>query len=115
MTRNIFQAVAILFLSAAALMAAPAERWIHVRVESARGVSGNMSINVPIEMASAVLPLIPAGDQHHGKVSLQASVNGMDLRAILDATRNSPDNVFVTLERHDQECERGEVRRKFAD
>jgi hypothetical protein len=101
-TRNIFQAVAILFLSAAALMAAAAERWIHVRVESATGVSGNVSINVPIEMASAVLPSIPA-DQHQGKFNLQASVNGVDLRAMLDAVRNSPDNVFVTLERHDKE------------
>ena len=103
MTRNIFQAVPILFLSAVALMAATAERWVHVRVESAKGVSGNMSINVPIAMASAVLPAIPAGNQHKGKFSLQASVNGMDLRAMLDAVRNSPDNVFVTLERHGKE------------
>ena len=103
MTRNIFQAVGILFLSAASLMAGPPERWIHVRVENARGVSGNVNINVPIEMASAVLPLIPADHQHHGKFSLQASVNGMDLRAMLDAVRKSPDNVFVTLERHDKE------------
>jgi hypothetical protein len=103
-TKNIFQAVAILFLSAAAVMAAPAARWIHVRVESARGVSGNLSINVPIEMASAVLPSIPAADQNHrGRVNLQASVNGTDLRAVLDAVRNSPENVFVTLERHGKE------------
>jgi hypothetical protein len=102
-TRNIFQSVAILFLSSAALLAAPAEHWLHVRVESARGVSGNVTINVPIEMAAAVLPSLPADHQHHGKFSLQASVNGMDLRAMLDAVRNSPDNVFVTLERHDAE------------
>jgi len=99
--RNIYQAVAILFLSAAALMAANAERWIHVRVESARKVSG--TINVPIEMASAVLPSIPAGHEHHGRFSLQASINGTDLRAMLDAARNSPDNVFATFERHGQE------------
>ena len=103
MTKNISQVLAILFLSAAALMAASAQRWIHVRVESARGVSGNVSINVPIEMASAVLPSIPADHQHQGKFSLQASVNGVDLRAMLDAVRNSPDNVFVTLEQHDKE------------
>ena len=103
MTKNIFQAVTILFLSAAALMAASVQRWIHVRVESARGVSGNVSINVPIEMASAVLPSIPADHEHQNKFSLQASVNGTDLRAMLDAVRNSPDNVFVTLEQHDKE------------
>ena len=103
MTRNTFQALAVLFLSAATLAAGTPQRWIHVRVESASGASANVSINVPIEMASAVLPSIPADNQHHGKFSLQASVNGADLRALLDATRNSPDNVFVTLERHDSE------------
>jgi len=102
-TKNFFQAAAILFLSAAALMGASAECWIHVRVQSTRGVSGNVSINVPIAMAAAVLPSIPAGEHHQGKFNLQASVNGIDLRAMLDAVRNSPDNVFVTLERHDKE------------
>jgi hypothetical protein len=95
--------MAILFLGAAALTAGAAERWIHVRVEKASGASGGMSINVPIEMASAVLPLIPTDQQHHGKFSLQASVNGMDLRAMLDAVRNSPDNVSATLEQHGKE------------
>ena len=103
MTRNAFQALAVLFLSAAALVAASTERWIHVRVESASGASANVTINVPIEMASAALSSIPGDDQHHRKFSVQASVNGADLRALLDATRNSPDNVFVTLERHDNE------------
>jgi len=102
-TRIAFQVPAVLFLSAAALVAASTERWIHVRVESASGTNANVSINVPIEMAAAVLPSITTDNQHHGKISLQASVNGADLRALLDATRNSPDNVFVTLERHDDE------------
>ncbi len=100
--KTILQAVAILFFGAAALIGAPVQRWIHVRVESARGVSTSVSVNVPIEMASAVLPSIP-GDQHQGKFNFQASVNGMDLRAMLEAVRNSPDNVFVTLERNDKE------------
>jgi hypothetical protein len=101
--RNIHQAVAILFLSGAVLRAASAERWIHVRVESAKGVSGAVNVNLPIEMASAVLPLIPGDHQHHGRFSLQASVNGQDLRALLDAVHKTPDNVFVTLERHGKE------------
>jgi len=102
-TRNAFRPLAALFLSSVALVAASTERWIHVRVESASGTSANVTINVPIEMASAALSSIPADSQHHGKISLQASVNGADLRALLDATRNSPDNVFVTLEQHDKE------------
>jgi len=102
-TKNMYQGVAILFLSAATLMAAPVERWIHVRVANVRGAGANVSINVPIEMASAVLPSIPADSEHHSKFSLQASVNGTDLRAMLDAVRNSPDNVFATVERRDKE------------
>ena len=103
MTKKIFHAMGILFLSAAAVMAAPPQRWIHVRVESARGVSGKMSFNVPIEMASAVWPSIPDEQHRHSKFNLQASVNGMDLHAMLEAVRNSPDNVFMTMERNDKE------------
>ena len=103
MRRNIFLTVTILLLSAAMLMAATVQRWIHVRVESAKGTSGDVSFNVPIEMASAVLPAIPSDREHHGKFNLQASINGADLRALLDSVRNSPDNVFVTMERHDAE------------
>lgn len=102
MTKQFFQTAAILFLSASALMGAQAERWIHVRVENVKGVSGAVSVNLPIEMASEALSSIPT-DHHQGKFHLQGSVNGMDLRAVLNAVRNSPDNVFVTVERRDKE------------
>jgi hypothetical protein len=85
------------------VMGATVQRWIHIRVESAKGTSGDVSFNVPIEMASAVLPAIPSDHEHHGRFNLQASINGADLRALLDSVRNSPDNVFVTIERHDSE------------
>jgi len=98
-TKHIFQGIAISLLSAATLMAAPFQRWIHVRVENVRGVGASVSFNVPIEMASAVMPLIPAYREHHGKFRLEASVNGTDLRAMLDSVRNSPDNVFATVQR----------------
>jgi hypothetical protein len=100
-TRNFFQAAFILFLSATALMGAQAQRWIHVQVENVKGVSGNVSINLPIEMASAALDSIPT-EHHQGKFHIQGSVNGTDLRAVLDAVRRSPDNVFVTMERRDK-------------
>jgi hypothetical protein len=101
--RNILLVVATLLLSAAVLTGASVQRWIHVRVESAKGTSGDVSFNVPIEMASAILPAIPSDPEHHGKFNIQASINGADLRALLDSVRNSPDNVFITMERHDAE------------
>ena len=103
MRRSILPAVTTLLLSAAMLTGASVQRWIHVRVEKANGASGDVSFNVPIELASAVLPAIPSDHDHHGKFNIQASINGADLRALLDSIRNSPDNVFVTMERHDAE------------
>jgi len=101
-TRKFFQAVAIIFLAATTLLGAQAQRWIHVQVENVKGVSGNVSVNLPIEMASAALSSIPS-EHHQGKFHIQGSVNGTDLRAVLNAIRNSPDNVFITMERRDKE------------
>jgi len=103
MKRICFLATAILFLSGAILMGASTGRWIHVRVQNVKGVSGNVSINLPIELASAALSSLPGDQEHHGKFKIEASVNGADLRAVLDAIGRSPDNVFVTMERHDKE------------
>jgi hypothetical protein len=101
--RNILLIAATVLLSAAVLTGASVQRWIHIRVESAKGASGDVSFNVPIEMASAVLPAIPTDREHHGKFDIQASIDGADLRALLDSVRNSPDNVFITMERHEAE------------
>ena len=79
------------------------QRWIHVRVEGAKGGNNNVSINVPIQMATAVLPAVSVSQHHSGNVNWQASVNGVDLRVLLDAVRSAPDNVSVTMERHDKE------------
>jgi hypothetical protein len=98
-----FRTVAILLLSGVALASASTERWIHVRVQSVKGVSGNVSINLPIELASAALATIPGDQEHHGRFHLQASVNGADVRAMLDAVGHSPDNTFITLDRRDKE------------
>ena len=103
MKKGFFRATAILLLSGATLMSASTERWIHVRVQNVKGVSGNVSINLPIELASAALSALPGDQEHHGRFHLQASVNGADLRAMLDAVGRSPDNVFVTMDRGDKE------------
>ncbi len=103
MKRGFFLAAAILLFSGATLTSASTERWIHVRVENVKGASGDVSLNLPIELASAALASLPADEEHHGKFHLQASVNGADVRAMLDAIGGSPDNVFITMERHNKE------------
>ena len=101
MTRKFIQAAFIMVLSATVLMGAQAQRWIHGQVENVKGVSGNVSGNLPIEMASAALSSIPT-EHHQGRFHIEGSVNGTDLRAALNAVRNSPDNVFVTMDRRDK-------------
>jgi hypothetical protein len=97
--KNILRAAGMVVVSAAAVMAASTERWLHVRVESAQGANAGVTINVPVAMASAVLPAITPGEPRHRKFSLQASVNGTDLRSILDAIQNSSDQSSIKIDR----------------
>ncbi len=102
MRKSFLQAAGLLFLSAVVLKSASTERWIHVRVQNVKGVSGNVSINLPIELASVALPSIP-DQEHHGNFHLQGSVNGADLRAVLNAVGRSHDGVFVDVDRGDKQ------------
>jgi hypothetical protein len=101
--KGLFRVTAILLLSAGTLASASTERWIHVRVKNVKGVSGDVSVNLPIELASVALSSLPSDQEHHSKFHLQGSVNGADVRAMLDAVGRSPDNTFITIERRDKE------------
>jgi 3-deoxy-D-arabino-heptulosonate 7-phosphate (DAHP) synthase len=83
-------------------IAAPApEKYLHVRVEDpAKGESVN--VNVTLSMAEKILPAINNENLHDGKVAIhKAEMNGVDLRAVLDAVRTEPDNEFVTVTNKD--------------
>jgi len=90
-------------MAATSAMAGAPERYLHVRVEdSAKGESVN--VNVPLSMAEKVLPAVNHGNLHQGKVTISTSeMNGIDVRAILDAIRTAPDNEFVTVKEKDQD------------
>jgi len=84
-------------IAAATAIAAGPERYLHVKVED--GEKGeSVNVNVPLSMAEKILPTINNGDLHQGRVTIHnTDVNGVDIRAILDAVRNAPDNEFVTI------------------
>ena len=88
---------------AAMAVPAPAERYLHVKVDdAAKGESVN--VNVPLSMATAILPTINKGNLHNGHVTIgETDFNGVDVRAILEAIRNAPDNEFVTVKEKDQD------------
>ncbi|MGA7913845.1 MAG: hypothetical protein WCA00_01320 [Candidatus Acidiferrales bacterium] len=108
--RKSLRSLAVVCLSAAmvagtatVLPAAPAERYLHVRVEdAAKGESVN--VNVPLSMAEKILPTVNKGALHNGHVTINhADLNDVDVRAILDAIRTAPDNEFVTVKEKDQD------------
>lgn len=93
--------VAVMTALATKAIAAPAERYIHVNVEDPAN-GGNVHVNVPLSMAEQILPAINNPNLHDGKVSLRdADLNGVDLRAVLNAVRTAPDNEFVTVNNND--------------
>jgi hypothetical protein len=87
---------------AAPAMAAP-EQYLHVKVEDPANEE-NVNINVTLSMAEKILPAINNKKLHDGKVSIHsAEMNGVDLRALLDAVRTAPDNEFVTIKDKDSD------------
>jgi hypothetical protein len=95
--------LAAMVAAAPAAMAAPGERYLHVRVEdAAKGESVN--VNVPLSMAEKILPTVNKGNLHNGHVSIGSTeMNDLDVRALLDAVRTAPDNEFVTVKEKDED------------
>jgi hypothetical protein len=83
-------------------MAAQKDHYLHIKVDdSAKGESVN--VNLPLSMAEKILPTVNRGNLHQGRVTISSEdMDGVDLRAILDAIRTAPDNEFVTLKQHGQ-------------
>jgi len=80
------------------------ERWLHVRVDGDNGKGEMVRVNLPISLAEKIVSSVDHNQLHHGHISLgHADMNGVDLRAILDAVRTSRDGEFVTVKNHDQD------------
>jgi hypothetical protein len=88
---------------AGSAIAAPAEKYLHVNVQDPAN-DGSVNVNVPLSMAEKILPAINNRDLHDGKVSIHnAEMNGVEVRALLDAVRSAPDNEFVTVKDKDSD------------
>jgi hypothetical protein len=84
-------------------MAATAEEYLHVNVADPMN-DGSVNVNVPLSMAEKILPAINNHDLHDGKISIHNSeMDGVDVRALLDAVRTAPDNEFVTVKDKDSD------------
>ena len=76
-----------------------AEKWLHVSVISKDANGETVRVNVPLSLAEKVLPAINKDKLQGGKVRVREfEMNGVDVRAILDAVKNTKDGEFVTVE-----------------
>ena len=100
--RNLALLCALVLAISTVVMAAQKDHYLHIKVDDpAKGESVN--VNVPLSMAERILPTINRGNLHQGRVTISGEdMDGVDLRAILDAIRAAPDNEFVTVKQHGQ-------------
>lgn len=104
-TRSFSFAALVLLTAAAGLspiasaQAAQTERWLHVRVDNQVAKGEMVRINLPLSLAEKVLPAINKDRLHNGRITIRgADVNGIDLRALLDAVRTTRDGEFVSVQ-----------------
>lgn len=84
-------------------LAGTTERYLHVKVDDGKN-GESVNVNVPLSMAEKILPAVNNHDLHDGKITVhKADLNGVDVRAILDAVRTAPDNEFVTVKGKNEE------------
>src|SRR5437867_3919973 len=85
-------------------LAAPAERWLHVRVQDGGGGKDGetVHVNIPLSLAEKVLPAVQADRLKDGKIKIEdCDMKGVDVRAVLQAIRDTRDGEFVTVEGSD--------------
>jgi hypothetical protein len=95
--------LAMVFMAAAVAFAAPAERYLHVRVDSG-AKDQKVRINIPLSLAAQVIPAIDSGQLKNGKIQLgNFQANGVNVRKILTALKNAPDGEFVSVQEPGQD------------
>jgi hypothetical protein len=98
-------AVALLAGSVFKVQAQSPQQWLHVRVDNPDDKGEMVRVNVPIALAELLVSSVDHDQLHHGHVNIghHADLNGVDLRAMLDAVRTAPDGEFVSVKNRDQD------------
>ena len=96
-----FLAGTILLSSATA--ASATQRFLHVHIDEATADGSRVTLNLPIGLVEAALPLIPRGGEFHkGRVRINgANFDNGDLRAFWRALREAQDAPYATIEERD--------------
>jgi len=73
-------------------------KWLHVRVDELSANGEKVTVNVPLTLVEALIPLIDEEDVHGGKLRLSGhDMSAAELRAVHKALAASPDGEYVTV------------------
>lgn len=79
------------------------QRWLHVRVDESGPDGERVRINIPIELAEAVMPMIEAEGFDRGIVRIDGIGGGnVDLPKLIAALREARDGEYVRVESSDE-------------
>jgi hypothetical protein len=100
--KTVFLAVLALTLGMVATASA-SDLWLHVRVDETDGAK--VKVNVPISMVETALGMFPEEHLKAGKIHLDDccdDITIVELRALWQDLKDSPDMTFVTVEEDDE-------------
>jgi len=87
-----------------ALAWAEETRWLHIRVQENGERGEKVSINLPLDLVEAVLPLIEEEEISGGKVKIDSEeLTSEKIRKILQALREAEEGEYVRVEEMDED------------
>lgn len=105
MIRHARRGFALLALAAlfAAVPAAAAEKWLHVRVVESGDEPETVRINLPLSLVKSLIAALPAEKLREGEIHVEGiEMDEKQRKAVLDSVRSAPDGEFVTVEGPDE-------------
>jgi hypothetical protein len=102
MKKPVMLGLALATLLGTAAVAGTQDSWLHVRVQESDEDGDRVNVNIPLQLVEAILPTIETDELHQGRLKLDSDdLEGIDLREILKAFRETPDADFVVVEGKD--------------
>ena len=94
----------LLTLALSPALGASDDLWLHVFVQESGDEAETVKVNIPMALVESVLPLIDHEHLSKGKLNIteELGAEGIDLREIWEAVRNTKDGDFVTVESKDE-------------
>ncbi len=95
--------VALFALLAAAPLHADGDAWIHIQVLEAGPHGSRVEVNLPLDLVSVALGLVPDGVLSEGRLRIRNSdVSVGEMRQLWQRLRDAGDAEFVTVEREEE-------------